>query len=155
MSSGYKPSPLGYGSPRSSPFRRPVSPGSPSALRQSTPPASTARGVSLFTPSRLSSAGPFVDSPDTKRSRSYAQSDEMLSPSLGSPPHIVSRGQPMQQASHGNALSHLQPSQVRVLREGFQILDRDSDGAVNREDIADMLNQLGKSHGRERSARRS
>lgn len=44
---------------------------------------------------------------------------------------------------HGNALSQLQPAQVRTLREGFQILDRDSDGAVNRDDVADMLNQLG------------
>ena len=31
------------------------------------------------------------------------------------------------------------------MREGFQILDRDSDGVVNREDVADMLNQLGRS----------
>lgn len=46
---------------------------------------------------------------------------------------------------HGNALSQLQPPQVRTLREGFQILDRDSDGVVNREDVADMLNQLGMS----------
>jgi Ca2+-binding EF-hand superfamily protein len=30
------------------------------------------------------------------------------------------------------------------MREGFQILDRDSDGVVNREDVADMLNQLGR-----------
>jgi Ca2+-binding EF-hand superfamily protein len=29
------------------------------------------------------------------------------------------------------------------MREGFQILDRDSDGVVNRDDVADMLNQLG------------
>lgn len=45
--------------------------------------------------------------------------------------------------SNGNALSQLQPTQVRTLREGFQILDRDSDGVVNREDVADMLTQLG------------
>ncbi|KAL2890600.1 Myosin regulatory light chain 1 [Ceratocystis lukuohia] len=45
--------------------------------------------------------------------------------------------------SNANALSQLQPAQVRTLREGFQILDRDSDGFVNREDVADMLNQLG------------
>ncbi|GJC95293.1 hypothetical protein ColKHC_04119 [Colletotrichum higginsianum] len=45
--------------------------------------------------------------------------------------------------SHGNALSHLQPAQVRQLREGFEVLDRDSDGIINREDVADMLNQLG------------
>ncbi len=44
---------------------------------------------------------------------------------------------------NGSAISQLQPSQVRTLREGFQILDRDSDGTVGREDVADMLNQLG------------
>jgi len=42
-----------------------------------------------------------------------------------------------------NALSKLQPAQVRELREGFQILDRDSDGIIGREDVADMLTQLG------------
>lgn len=42
-----------------------------------------------------------------------------------------------------NALARLQPSQVRELREGFQILDRDTDGQVGREDVADMLTQLG------------
>jgi len=45
--------------------------------------------------------------------------------------------------ANGNTLSQLQQSQVRTLREGFQILDRDSDGVVNREDVADMLAQLG------------
>lgn len=45
--------------------------------------------------------------------------------------------------AQGNALSQLQPAQVRQIREGFQIMDRDSDGSVNREDVADMLNQLG------------
>jgi Ca2+-binding EF-hand superfamily protein len=30
------------------------------------------------------------------------------------------------------------------MREAFQILDRDSDGVVSREDVMDMLNQLGK-----------
>ena len=44
---------------------------------------------------------------------------------------------------NGNALSHLQPTQVRTLREGFEILDRDSDGVVDRSDVADMLTQLG------------
>jgi len=42
-----------------------------------------------------------------------------------------------------NALSKLQPAQVRELREGFQTLDRDSDGQVGRDDVADMLTQLG------------
>jgi Ca2+-binding EF-hand superfamily protein len=42
-----------------------------------------------------------------------------------------------------NALSKLQPAQIRELREGFQILDRDNDGQVGRDDVADMLTQLG------------
>ncbi len=42
-----------------------------------------------------------------------------------------------------NALSKLQPAQVRELREVFQTLDSDSDGQVSREDVADMLAQLG------------
>jgi len=45
--------------------------------------------------------------------------------------------------SDNNAMTKLQPAQVRELREGFQVLDRDSDGQVGREDIADMLTQLG------------
>lgn len=55
------------------------------------------------------------------------------------------RASPTKAMDHGNALSKLQPAQVRTLRDGFQILDRDCDGAVNREDVADMLNQLGTS----------
>jgi len=45
--------------------------------------------------------------------------------------------------SDNNALSKLQHAQVRELREGFQILDRDNDGQIGREDVTDMLTQLG------------
>ncbi|KAI3393333.1 hypothetical protein diail_4466 [Diaporthe ilicicola] len=66
---------------------------------------------------------------------------------VGSPraqrPALVSTASSTSITGHGNTLSQLQPAQVRTLREGFQILDRDSDGSVNREDVADMLNQLG------------
>lgn len=48
-----------------------------------------------------------------------------------------------QAMGHGNALSQLQPAQVRTLRDSFQILDRDCDGVINREDVAEMLQQLG------------
>lgn len=54
-----------------------------------------------------------------------------------------SRGAVTGVAGDINALGKLQPAQVRELREGFQILDRDSDGQVGREDVADMLTQLG------------
>ncbi|KAI0128908.1 hypothetical protein BJ170DRAFT_351972 [Xylariales sp. AK1849] len=142
MQPGYKPSPLGYGSPRSSPFRRPESPAAALPLRQPTPPASPSRVAPLHTPSRFANdSTPTNTSPEPRRSRGYAQADDMPPQKLGSPAAI--RSSQAQPVAHGNALSQLQPAQVRVLRDGFQILDRDSDGAVNREDIADMLNQLG------------
>ena len=37
----------------------------------------------------------------------------------------------------------LPAAQVRELREGFQTLDRDNDGLVNRDDVVDMLSNLG------------
>ncbi|KAI1879352.1 hypothetical protein JX265_002306 [Neoarthrinium moseri] len=144
MQAGYKPSPLGYGSPRSSPFRRPESPAAVSPIRQSTPPASPSRPGPLRTPSRFANDPPSSTplSPETSRSRTFGKSDTMAPQPLGSPAHI--RTQPAAQSiAGGNALSHLKPAQLQVLRDGFQILDRDSDGVVNREDVADMMNQLG------------
>lgn len=44
---------------------------------------------------------------------------------------------------NSDALSKLPTSQVREMREGFQILDRDNDGSVNRDDVVDMLTNLG------------
>ncbi|KAI1282406.1 EF-hand [Xylaria sp. FL0933] len=155
MPVGYKPSPLGYGSPRSSPFRRPESPSSPSpSSRQITPTPSptkgggVAGGASLFAPSRF--AQPSLSPTSTLDSNTPRRFDTMASSSslpLGSPaPLSPSRGASAmahQSLGHGNALSQLQPAQVRLLRDGFQIMDRDSDGVVNREDVADMLAQLG------------
>jgi Ca2+-binding EF-hand superfamily protein len=46
-------------------------------------------------------------------------------------------------STDSNSIGKLLPAQVRELREVFQILDRDSDGQVGREDVADMLAQLG------------
>ncbi|KAI1822312.1 EF-hand [Xylaria intraflava] len=151
MPSGYKPSPLGYGSPRSSPFRRPESPSSPSSIanRQITPTASPTKIGSLCTPSRLTTpptaTTPIQDS-ESRTPRMSAAPDS-LAPSLtsGLPPRMSSPVPPIshQSVGHSNALSQLQPAQVRGLRDGFQIMDRDSDGAVNREDLVDMLTQLG------------
>lgn len=59
-------------------------------------------------------------------------------------PRQAPRADQSKPLGHGNALSQLQPAQARTLRDGFQILDRDCDGVVNRDDVADMLTQLGK-----------
>ena len=48
--------------------------------------------------------------------------------------------------SSGDALARLPPAQVKEMREGFQILDRDSDGQVTRDDVVDMLTNLGIYH---------
>jgi len=215
---GYKPSPLGYGSPRSSPFRRPVSPLPPSpspaapspplANRQQeqqqttpTPSPTKAAGAggrsssSLFTPSRFVSNNnnsPSATTPTTSLTPTAQTHSENRTPRrlfvppaadatkamtstttssqqpLGSPAHISSSRAstatgttmyPQQynnkntssnsiknnniSLGHNNDLSRLQPTQVRMLRDGFQIMDRDSDGVVNRQDVADMLTQLG------------
>ncbi|KAM0456212.1 hypothetical protein ACHAPV_007460 [Trichoderma viride] len=69
----------------------------------------------------------------------------MTTPTRASPPSWKAGSKLAVGGSLGgsNALSQLQPTQVRTLRDGFQILDRDCDGVVNREDVADMLGQLG------------
>lgn len=43
--------------------------------------------------------------------------------------------------------ANLSPAQLREIREAFQVLDRDNDGSVNREDVADVLVNIGMSTG--------
>lgn len=47
-------------------------------------------------------------------------------------------------AIDNDSLSKLRPAQLREMREAFQALDRDGDGQINREDVADILLNLGK-----------
>lgn len=144
MPASYKPSPLSFGSPRTSPFRRPESPASPSPLRNSTTPT-TSPQKTMGTPSKLKPAGNSNDSEHwTPRGLPPAPREAAPSPTRGA--NSNSRRETMQAARPNgdtNAMSKLQPGQVQELREGFQILDRDSDGVVGREDVADMLTQLG------------
>ncbi|KPM35341.1 hypothetical protein AK830_g11218 [Neonectria ditissima] len=142
----YKPSPLGYGSSptRSSPFRRPESPASPSPLRHTTPNGSpTKAGPFGSTTSRF--ARPTTPTSQTSSQPSWTPKARSTHEDMvASPPRMGAMRSPVSKSlGHGSALSQLQPAQVRTLRDGFQILDRDCDGVVNREDVADMLNQLG------------
>ncbi|CAK7268369.1 hypothetical protein SEPCBS119000_003026 [Sporothrix epigloea] len=171
MPVGYKASPLGYGSPRSSPFRRPESPRSTSPLRQTTPNVSpskvpkTPENSSAFNGNTLTPTGLYrygvgaagttpVPAAGSWSPRNQEQGSQLQTAAeikdraiatggnlLPGPGASASSGS--MSMAHSSALSQLQPPQVRTLREGFQILDRDSDGTVGREDVADMLNQLG------------
>lgn len=145
-------------SPRNSPFRRPVSPATPSALRQITPSASPLKaGQVNNTPRFAATATSAPSSPSTPTGTAESltprgkatpppqpPADDMFgSPRQRAPPVSTASTAPTTVHGNGNALSQLQPAQVRTLREGFQILDRDTDGVVNREDVTDMLSQLG------------
>ncbi|QSZ30527.1 hypothetical protein DSL72_000081 [Monilinia vaccinii-corymbosi] len=158
-SASYKPSPLSFGSPRASPFRRPDSqskspvPTSPSPLRQSTPISTPPSARNMLTPSGLGNIGtsnstiettpsrwtPRVIPPAFREPEPSPTKGAKTSPGFGGPLRSAS----MTYAGDDNALSKLSQAQVREMREAFQILDRDSDGQVGREDVADMLTQLG------------
>lgn len=46
-------------------------------------------------------------------------------------------------ATTTDAAAKLPATQVREIREAFQVLDRDNDGLVNKDDVADVLMNLG------------
>lgn len=150
----YKPSPL-----RASPFRRPSSPGSPTtAIRASTPPASSpGRGHTPVTsPSKLHQTYTVSDNEEAlveddqpaSTPKSPRWREPPVSPTKGAPGRNSFSSQLGTRSSRptlvrNDTLSKLPPSQVRDMREAFQVLDRDDDGNVNREDIADILSNLG------------
>ncbi|KAI1814853.1 EF-hand [Poronia punctata] len=157
---GYKPSPLGYGSPRrSSPFRRPES--SPSPSSPSTPtvtnskspltPSSSSRLVvspsNLGTPRRLFAPPSESNNKNTNMAGSRASTATGQTITATTTTTTMMTTTTTQNGGNGlgyvSDLSRLQPPQVRMLRDGFQILDRDGDGVVTRQDVADMLAQLG------------
>lgn len=138
MATSYKPSPLSYGSPRASPFRRPESPMSPSPLRQTTPtPSPSKTAPAATTPSRLANASTPTEDTGTWTPRGLTPVTRQREPSPTRGANTSASYGDMLPTSRrtgdSNALSKLQPAQVRELREGFQILDRDSDGQVGRE----------------------
>ena len=53
------------------------------------------------------------------------------------------RSSPME-GGRAEGPANLGAAQLRELREAFQVLDRDSDGIVNRDDVADVLANVGK-----------
>ena len=57
---------------------------------------------------------------------------------------FIDEAQASTTATHGvDAVAKLPPAQVREMREAFQVLDRDGDGVVTREDVEDVLTSLG------------
>lgn len=114
-----KPSPLSQSTPsRASPFRRPESP-------MTTSPA-TVRPADSVT-ARASPASPSTWAARSPNARPSA------------PATVQSR------AGGTDPLSRLHPAQLREMRESFQTLDRDNDGSVHKDDVKEMLDQIGAS----------
>ncbi|KAJ5086134.1 Calcium-binding EF-hand [Penicillium argentinense] len=158
---GYKPSPLSFGQQRASPFRRPSTPNSPPSGRPGTPGSSPSRGYTpIQSPSKLNQSYTVEDGetvsprspradpiPQPKFTRELppsptkgAQGPGSSSPILGSRPRGLSGANTVQT----DAAVKLPPNQVREIREAFQVLDRDNDGLVNKDDVADVLQNIGK-----------
>lgn len=113
---------------------------SPSRLG-TTPSAAVPGSRFAYQSTATLATGGHLSSPFTPKSRSSGGGGDSATTPTNARPNLKSMAP--RTMSSNTAMSQLPPSQMRMLREGFQILDRDSDGIVGREDVADMLNQLG------------
>lgn len=159
-SNSYKPHPLSLNSPRTSPFQRPSSPGSPTtAIRANTPTSSPGRGhTPVQSPSKLNQSYTVRDTEesviakDDQPARSPRFREPPVSPTKntntgrGSVSSLTPSGLSRPNLGNTDTLSKLPPAQLRDMREAFQVLDRDNDGSVNRDDVADVLSNLGTFH---------
>ncbi|KAJ5921656.1 hypothetical protein N7454_009130 [Penicillium verhagenii] len=150
----FKPSPLSFGGQRASPFRRPSTPNSPPSAsgRPATPGSSPSRGYTpMVSPSKLNQTYTVEDReslspraepiPQPKFTRELPPS-----PTKGarSPGHASPIGRASGVvAATADSSSKIPPAQLREIREAFQVLDRDNDGLVNKDDVADVLTNLG------------
>ncbi|KAL1970483.1 hypothetical protein VTN77DRAFT_4127 [Rasamsonia byssochlamydoides] len=155
----YKPSPLSFGSQRASPFRRQSSPSSPSAtIRPSTPTSSPGKGhTPIQSPSKLSQSYTVEDEEAVSGDDERATNERIAAPKFREPAPSPTRGanaqgsvspmtgakSPRQAPVDNDALTRLPPAQLREMREAFQVLDGDNDGSINRDDVADVLMNLG------------
>ncbi|KAL5364733.1 hypothetical protein BJX96DRAFT_157848 [Aspergillus floccosus] len=152
----FKPSPLSFGSPRASPFRRPSTPNSPpSNIRPTTPGSSPSRGYTpVVSPSKLNQSYTIEEDDDTavNKSREPVPQPRFTKEIPSSPTrgantsdHLPMMGQARgaMMATSSDAAAKLSPAQLREIREAFQVLDRDNDGSVNKDDVADALVNIG------------
>ncbi|KAG0161467.1 hypothetical protein PDIDSM_9001 [Penicillium digitatum] len=153
----FKPSPLSFGSPRASPFRRPSTPSSPPSASRTggTPGSSPGRAYTpMVSPSKLNQSYTVEDGesrspkseqpipqPNFGRELSPSPTKEAQSPGSSSPILGIRTG--VFTAPAGDAAGNLSAQQVREIREAFQVLDRDNDGLVDKDDVIDVLTTLG------------
>ena len=154
----FKPSPLSFGSPRASPFRRPSTPNSPPSASRTggTPGSSPSRAYTpMVSPSKLNQSYTVEDgesrSPKSERPipqpnfvREFSPSPTKGAQSPGSSSAILGSKTGGVAGPAGDAAGKLPAQQVREIREAFQVLDRDNDGLVDKDDVIDVLTTLGR-----------
>jgi len=110
-----------------------------SSIRSREPPVSPTKSASKVEETQNLSNGP-------EGRKGAAQSDAILPPSrISATLDVLStnKGQSTSRVMDIDTLSRLPATQVREMREAFQLLDRDNDGRIGREDIVEMLGSLG------------
>ncbi|KKK18002.1 hypothetical protein P175DRAFT_0475708 [Aspergillus ochraceoroseus IBT 24754] len=151
----FRPSPLSFGSPRASPFRRPSTPGSPpTQARPVTPGSSPGRGYTpVVSPSKLNQSYTVEDHdaspkdrdpiPQPRFTREASSSPTRGANTLETSPSTMEAKTASMMAATSDTVARLAPAQLREIREAFQVLDRDNDGFVDKDDVADVLVNVG------------
>ncbi|KAL2849144.1 EF-hand [Aspergillus pseudoustus] len=149
----FRPSPLSFNSPRASPFRRPSTPSSPPQGRPVTPGSSPGRGYTpVVSPSKLNQSYTAEDDvssrnidpiPQPRFTRDLPSSPSRGGSALDSSPSSLEAKATSMMAATSDAAARLAPAQLREIREAFQVLDRDNDGFVDKDDVADVLANIG------------
>ena len=146
-----------FNSPRSSPFRRPSSPGSPTTIigRPSTPPAKTSASP-MTSPSKLkqsyTASEDNEDEYDIQPLNVRSRTEPAPSPtSHKQEPHAFSISAAARspgrfnstQPSQTDNLSKLPPQLLHSMRESFSVLDSNSTGTINAASVMETLHSLG------------
>ncbi|KAK2737033.1 hypothetical protein FQN57_000482 [Myotisia sp. PD_48] len=151
----YKPSPLSFGSPRTSPFRRQsIASNSSTVIRPNAGSPGSSRGTtpthSPTKPTQLHSLENNDDVFSTSNGYRPLSSGRELQPSptkgASTPENRFSvMGSKIleNKSTNNDLLTKLPPAQLREMREAFQVLDRDNDGLVTKEDVAYAIGNLG------------
>ncbi|KAI1613815.1 hypothetical protein EDD36DRAFT_208238 [Exophiala viscosa] len=158
-----------FNSPRSSPFRRPASPGSPTVVtnRPNTPPTNRSGASPMNSPSKLKHAYTVSEEeeediiistpsrPEPGSSFRRAQTEPPPSPTshrLSSPTRpsntmAPASREPRRLVSNGlssnDNLSKLPPQLLHNMRESFSVLDSNSNGTIDAASVAETLQSLG------------
>lgn len=122
-------------------------------MRQGTPGSSPGRYTPVQSPSKLNqsyTANEDETSIETNEPISQPKFTGELPPlptkgasSPSSPSRMAGLKSNSMTPERSDAATNLSAAQLREIREAFQVLDRDNDGFVDRDDVADVLANLG------------